>query len=76
MHTVISENKSPVAKGPDLEINKGVELMLRNKKKIVKRREPKTFEIKFAKMVSFFKREIHIFFNFSLDIRNQNQQGG
>ena len=66
----MSENKSPVAKGPDLEINKGVELMLRNKKKI-KRREPKSFEIKFAKMVSFFKREIHIFFNFSLDIRKQ-----
>ena len=64
----MSENKSPVAKGPDLEINKGVELMLRNKKKIVKRREPKTFEIKFAKMVSFFKREITL----SLDIEKSN----
>ena len=66
----MSENKSPIAKVPDLEINKGVELMLRNKKKIV-RRDPKSFEIKFAKVVSFFKREIRIFFNFSLDIRKQ-----
>jgi len=66
----MSENQKPVVKPPDLEINKGVELMLRNKKTI-KRREPKSFEIKFAKMVSFFKREIHIFFNFSLDIRKQ-----
>ena len=66
----MSEKEKPVVKPPDLEINKGVELMLRNKKKIV-RREPKSFEIKFAKVVSFFKREIRIFFNFSLDIRKQ-----
>ncbi len=66
----MSEKEKPVVKPPDLEINKGVELMLRNRKRII-RREPKSFEIKFAKMVSFFKREIHIFFNFSLDIRKQ-----
>ena len=63
-----------VRNGPDLQINKGVELMLRNKNK--KRREdPKTFQIRFGKMVSFLRREIHIFFEFSFDIRKQHNPG-
>ena len=53
---------------PDLQINKGVELMLRKKTK-KEQEEPKTFQIKFGKMVSFLKREFHIFLNFSFDIR-------
>ena len=32
------------------EINKGVELLLRNRRK--KRREPKTFQVKFGKLIS------------------------
>ena len=56
-------------KKPKLEINKGVELMLRNKKLVKKRREPKSFQFIFGQMVSFFKREIHIYFEFSLDIK-------
>ena len=55
-------------KKPKLEINKGVELMLRNKK-VKKRREPKSFQFIFGQMVSFFKREIHIYIEFSLDIK-------
>ena len=56
-------------KKPKLEINKGVELMLRNKKKTLVRREPKSFQFKFGQMIAFFKREIHIYLEFSLDIR-------
>lgn len=48
-------------------INKGVELMLRPRGKVLK---PKTFSFNFGKMVSFLKRELSIYFEFSLDIRN------
>ena len=57
-------------KKPKLEINKGVELMLRNKK-VKKRREPKSFQFIFGQMVSFFKREIHIYVELSLDIKRK-----
>ena len=57
-------------KKPKLEINKGVELMLRNKKKLV-RRAPQSFQFKFGQMVSFFKREIHIYIELSLDIKRK-----
>ena len=68
MPIVMSETENQEEKKPKLEINKGVELMLRNKKKIV-RREPKSFQFKFGQMIAFFKREIHIYHEFSLDIR-------
>ena len=68
MPIVMNETENQEEKKPKLEINKGVELMLRNNKKIV-RREPKSFQFKFGQMVSFFKREIHIYLEFSLDIR-------
>jgi hypothetical protein len=45
-------------------INRGVELILRRRKP-----KKKTFSFVFEKMVSFFKREVTISFNFSLDIR-------
>ena len=65
----MSTTEDQVEKKPKLEINKGVELMLRNKKLVKKRREPKSFQFIFGQMVSFFKREIHIYFEFSLDIK-------
>ena len=68
MLIVMSEKENQEEKKPKLEINKGVELMLRNKKKLV-RREPKSFQFKFGQMIAFFKREIHIYLEFSLDIR-------
>jgi hypothetical protein len=49
-------------------INRGVELILRNQKR---REPPKTFQIKFGKMVSFFKREFHFFLDFHFDIRKK-----
>ena len=55
--------------GPDLQINKGVELMLRNKTK--KEERSKTFQIRFGKMISLFRRELHISLDFSLDVKKE-----
>ena len=49
------------------EINKGVELLLRNRRK--KPEKPKTFQVKFGKLVSLWNREIVFHFNVYLDIR-------
>lgn len=53
-----------------LPINRGVELMLRKK---TKREQPKSFQVSFEKMVSLFKREFHVCFDLSFDVRKQNQ---
>lgn len=58
-----------VRNGPELQINKGVELMLRRKTK--KEERPKTFQIKFGKMISLFHRELRISLDFSLDIKKE-----
>ena len=50
-------------------INKGVELLLRNRRK--RREPPKTFQVKFGNMFSFFNREIVFHFNFYLDVRKK-----
>ena len=65
---------NPAAAEKDLnndesQINKGVELLLRNRSKNLD--QPKTFQIKFGNMISFFKREIVFHFNFYLDIRKK-----
>ena len=51
------------------QINRGVELLLRNRRK--KPEPPKTFQVKFGKMVSLLKREIVLHLNFYLDIRKK-----
>lgn len=53
-----------------IPVNRGVELLLRNKNRR-KPEPPKTFQIKFGNLVSFFKREIVFHFNFYLDIRKK-----
>ncbi len=55
--------------GNSIPVNRGVELLLRNKRR--KPEPPKTFQIKFGNLVSFFKREIVFHFNFYLDIRKK-----
>ena len=65
---------NPVAAEKDLnkdesQINRGVELLLRNRSK--KQDQPKTFQIKFGNMISFFKREIVFHFNFYIDIKKK-----
>ncbi len=54
-----AEEKSTLNKD-NAEINKGVELLLRNRRK---KQQPKTFQVKF----SFFSREITL----SLDIKKK-----
>jgi hypothetical protein len=49
--------------GRNLDVNRGVELILRRKKP-----EKKTYLLCFEKMVSLFQREITIYFKFSLNI--------
>ena len=53
----------------DPHINRGVELLLRNRRG--KPEPPKTFQIKFGKMVALFRREIVFHMNFYLDIRKK-----
>ena len=51
------------------QINRGVELLLRNRRR--KSERPKTFQVKFGKMISLFRREVHFFFEFHFDIRKK-----
>ena len=56
----------------ELKLDRGFELMLR--KQNSKRREkplPKTFQITFGKMVSLLSREIHLNFDFSINIKKK-----
>jgi len=53
----------------ELQINRGVELLLRKRRR--KADPPKSFQVKFGKMISFFKREIVLHLNFYLDIRKK-----
>ena len=51
------------------ELNRGVELLLRNRRK--KPEPPKTFQVKFGKLIALWNREIVFHFNFYLDIRKK-----
>ena len=64
----LGDEKSKLNK-TDPQINRGVELLLRNRRR--KPDPPKTFQIKFGKMVSLFRREIVFHLNFYLDIRKK-----
>ena len=70
--TVVTENldegKSNL-NNDETHINRGVELLLRNRR--AKPEPPKTFQVKFGKMVALFRREIVFHLNFYLDIRKK-----
>jgi hypothetical protein len=51
------------------QINRGVELLLRNRRR--KSERPKTFQVKFGKMISLFRREFHFFIDFHFDIKKK-----
>ena len=51
------------------EINRGVELLLRTRRK--KKEKPKTFQVKFGNLIALWNREIIFHFNFYLDIRKK-----
>ncbi len=77
MHGNIIMTKNQEGKRKDLNksdphINRGFELLLRKRRK--KPQRPKTFELRFGKMVSLFKREIHFNLEFSLDIMKINSR--
>ena len=50
------------------QMNRGVELLLRNRRKPEK---PKTFQVKFGNLIALWNREIIFHFNFYLDIRKK-----
>ena len=54
------------------QINRGVELLLRNRRRSEK---PKTFQVKFGKMISLFHREFHFFIDFHFDIKKNKFSG-
>ena len=70
---VMTEDQEGAAKDLNndkpLEINRGVEILLRNRRR--KPERPKTFQVKFGNLFSFFNREIVFHFNFYLDIRKK-----
>ena len=51
------------------QINRGVELLLRNRRR--RSEKPKTFQVKFGKMISLFRREFHFFIEFNFDVRKK-----
>ena len=59
--------KKDLNKDESLEINRGVELLLRNRRR--KPEAPKTFQVKFGKLISLWNREIVFHLNVYLDIR-------
>ncbi len=52
------------------QINRGVELLLRNRRK-EKPEKPKTFQVKFGNLIALWNTEIVFHFNFYLDIRKK-----
>ena len=65
------EKKDPLNKTTSnlTHINRGVELLLRKRRKTT---VPKTFQVRFGKFLSFFNREVELYFNFYLDFRKKN----
>ena len=53
-----------------LQINRGVELLLRNRRK-EKPEKPKTFLVKFGNLIALWNREIVFHLNFYFDIRKK-----
>ena len=51
------------------QINRGVELLLLNRRRSPPK--PKTFQVKFGKLIALWNREIVFHFDFYLDIRKK-----
>ena len=51
------------------EMNRGVELLLRNRRR--KPERPKTFQVKIGKLIALWNTEIVFHLNFYLDIRKK-----
>lgn len=66
--------ENPLNNTEPLEINRGLELLLRKKRR--RERVPKTFELKFGKLISLLGREVNFYFNVHLDIKKVNSRRG
>ena len=69
---VVTENQEDEKKSLNKdkpEMNRGVELLLRNRRGT--KPKPKTFQIKFGKLIALWNREIVFHFDFYLDIRKK-----
>ena len=66
--------KSNLNSEEEPQINRGFELMLRQNNQ--EEFNSKKFQITFGKIISLLKREIHIYFEFSFDIKKLISQGG
>ncbi len=64
-----NENLKRKLNKPEPQINRGVELLLRNRRR--KSEKPKTFQVRFGKMISLFRREFHFFIEFHFDVRKK-----
>jgi hypothetical protein len=62
------EERSKLNKN-DPQMNRGVELLLRNRRR--KSQRPKTFQVRFGKMISLFRREFHFYIEFHFDVRKK-----
>ena len=63
------EEKKSLNKNTTSDINRGVELLLRNRRRSPPK--PKTFQVKFGKLIALWNTEIVFHFNFYLDIRKK-----
>ena len=63
------DEKKVLNKDKSLEINRGFELLLRNRRR--KTQKPKTFQIKFGNLIALWNREIVFHFDFYLDIKKK-----
>ena len=64
----LDDEKSKLNKS-EPQINRGVELLLRNRRR--RSEKPKTFQVKFGKMISLFKREFHFFIDLHFDVKKK-----
>ena len=62
----LEEKKEPL-NNQEPQINKGFELLLRNRRK----QRPKTFQVKLGKLIAIWNTEIVFHFHFYLDIRKK-----
>jgi hypothetical protein len=63
------EEKNNNLNNSEPEINRGVELLLRDRRK--RESKPKIFQVKFGKMISLFHREFHFFIEFHFDTKKK-----
>ena len=62
------EEPNTLNKDDSIQMNRGVELLLRNRRRVER---PKTFQVKIGKLIALWNTEIVFHFNFYLDIRKK-----